>query len=232
MTSPKPGTAAPAPAPAHLQRELDARTAELETADASEIVAWAIQRFEGAVSVACSFQDPVLVDLAVKVDPGIEVIFLDTGAHFPETLRYVEDIRRLYNLNLRVVQPGPGARAWPCGTARCCELRKVEPLKRALAGRSAWVTGLKRVDASTRRDAPIAAWDPGREMVKVNPLATWTDDDIAAYIDANGLPLHPLSTEGYASIGCAPTTRPVEPGEDPRSGRWADTGKTECGLHL
>jgi len=230
MKSPK--LASAVASPPHLQGELDARTFEFETAGASEIIAWAIERFKGSVSVACSFQDPVLVDLAVKTDPGIEVIFLDTGAHFPETLRYVEEIRRLYDLNLRVVYPGPNAQAWPCGTTRCCELRKVEPLKRALAGRSAWITGLKRVDASTRRDAPIASWDPGRDMVKVNPLATWSDDDIAAYIDANCLPVHPLSAQGYPSIGCAPTTRPVEPGDDPRSGRWADTGKTECGLHL
>ncbi|MGC8513012.1 MAG: phosphoadenylyl-sulfate reductase [Acidimicrobiales bacterium] len=219
-------------APRLLQEELALRSADLETAGASEILAWAVERFEGSVSVACSFQDPVLVDLAVKADPGVEVIFLDTGAHFAETLRYVEDLRRRYDLNLRVVEPGPLAQAWPCGTARCCDFRKVEPLERALAGRSAWIAGLKRVDASTRRDTPIASWDSSRNMVKVNPLATWTDDDIASYVAANGLPLHPLSTKGYLSIGCAPTTRPVQPGEDPRAGRWADSDKTECGLHL
>ena len=218
--------------PSQLQDELDWRSVEFESAQPSEIIAWAIKRFEGAVSVACSFQDPVLVDLAVKADPNIEIVFLDTGAHFPETLRYVDEVRSLYSLNLRVLEPGLEADAWPCGSRRCCELRKVEPLERALAGRAAWVTGLKRVDADTRRHTPIAAWDANRGMVKINPLAAWTDGDIAAYMDDHGLPAHPLMSQGYLSIGCAPTTRPVAPGDDPRSGRWADSEKTECGLHL
>lgn len=219
-------------APPQLKAELEARSAEFESAGTSQIIAWTIERFEGSATVACSFQDPVLIDLAVKADPRIEVVFLDTGAHFPETLQYVEELHHLYDLNLRVLEPGPSAQAWPCGTSRCCDLRKVEPLERALAGREAWITGLKRVDSDTRRHTPIASWDDKRGMVKVNPLAAWTDDDIADYIDDNGLPVHPLSKQGYLSIGCAPTTRPVTPGEDPRAGRWAGTAKTECGLHI
>jgi len=211
--------------------ELAVRAAQFETAPAGKVMAWALERFDGDVSLACSFQDCVLVDLAVKVDPAIEVLFLDTGFHFPETWAYVETVRKRYDLNLRVMTPGPEAEAWPCGTQRCCELRKVEPLNRALAGRSAWITGLKRTDAATRADAPIVAWDPVRAIVKVNALATWTDTDIANYEADHGLPVHPLMTQGYLSIGCAPTTRPVAPGEDPRAGRWAGTGKTECGLH-
>ena len=211
--------------------ELAARAAEFETAPAGKVIAWAMDRFGGDISLACSFQDCVLVDLAVRVDPTIEVLFLDTGFHFPETLAYVETVHARYGLNLRVMTPGPEAEGWPCGTSRCCELRKVEPLNRALAGRSAWVTGLKRTDAPTRADAPIVAWDPARAIVKVNPLATWTDTDIANYEADHGLPVHPLMTQGYLSIGCAPTTRPVAPGEDARAGRWAGTGQTECGLH-
>jgi phosphoadenosine phosphosulfate reductase len=211
--------------------ELAARSAAFETAPAGHVIAWAVERFGGAVSLACSFQDCVIVDLAVAVEPGIEVIFLDTGFHFPETLAYVEQVRARYDLNLRVVRPGPDADAWPCGTERCCELRKVEPLYRALGDRAGWLTGLKRSDAPTRADAPIVSWDPQHRLVKVNPLATWTDVDIVNFESDHGLPVHPLVAKGYPSIGCAPTTRPVAPGQDPRAGRWAGTDKTECGLH-
>ncbi len=211
--------------------ELAARSAELETAPAVAAIAWAHERFGGRVSLACSFQDCVIVDLAVQVDPGIEVLFLDTGFHFPETLAYVEEVRARYDLNLKVLTPGPEAEAWPCGTERCCELRKVAPLDAALQGRGAWLTGLKRADAPTRVASPIVSWDEARGLVKVNPVATWTDDDIAYYSADHQLPVHPLLSKGYLSIGCAPTTRPVAPGEDPRAGRWAGTDKTECGLH-
>jgi phosphoadenosine phosphosulfate reductase len=212
--------------------ELAARAAEFETAPAGKVMGWAVERFGGDLTMACSFQDCVIIDLAVEVDPGIEVLFLDTGFHFPETLAYVEDVRARYDLNLRVVTPGPEAEAWPCGTERCCELRKVEPLHRALQGHSAWMTGLKRCDAPTRASAPIVSWDEARGLVKVNPVATWTDADIANYEADHGLLVHPLMTQGYLSIGCAPTTRPVAPGEDARAGRWSGMGKTECGLHV
>jgi len=211
--------------------ELAARAAQFESAPAGKVISWAMERFDGDVSLACSFQDCVIVDVVVRVAPTVEVVFLDTGFHFPETLAFVEEVRTRYDLNLRIMTPGPEAGAWPCGTDRCCELRKVEPLNRALAGRGAWITGLKRSDAPTRAEAPIVAWDPVRSIVKVNPLATWTDADIANYEADHGLPVHPLMTQGYLSIGCAPTTRPVAPGEDPRAGRWWGTGKTECGLH-
>ena len=211
--------------------ELAARNAEFETAPAGKVIGWATQRFGPRLSLACSFQDCVIVDLAVAVDPGIEVLFLDTGFHFPETLDYVETVRARYDLNLRVLHPGPEAEAWPCGTARCCELRKVAPLNRALEERAAWLTGLKRADAPTRAAAPIVAWEAERRLVKINPVATWTDEDIANFEHDHGLPVHPLMERGYRSIGCAPTTRPVAPGEDPRAGRWAGTDTTECGLH-
>lgn len=211
--------------------ELEALCTELERQPATAAIAWAVGRFGSGVSLACSFQDCVVVDLAVQVDPAIEVLFLDTGAHFPETLEFVETVRACYDLNLKVLTPGPEAAAAPCGSAGCCEVRKVATVNLALAGKGAWLTGLKRVDAPTRAEAPIVAWDGVRGLVKVNPMALWTDDDIAAYGTDHGLPTHPLLAQGYRSIGCAPTTRPVAPGEDPRAGRWAGTGKVECGLH-
>ncbi len=237
-----PGTTVPSPGRAEeplvadvlatTLEEMGTLAGELEHAPAGKVVGWAVDRFGPGVSLACSFQDCVLIDIATKVDPGIDVVFLDTGAHFPETLAYVETVRARYDLALRVVEPSEEADGWPCGSDRCCELRKVEPLGRALVGRQAWLTGLKRVDAPTRAQAPVISFDEARGMIKLNPMATWTDEDVACYERDHHLPTHPLMALGYRSIGCAPTTRPVAPGEDPRSGRWAGTGKLECGLHL
>ena len=212
--------------------ELERIDAELEHAPASTSLRWAVERFGRDVVLAASFQDVVLIDLAVRVDPGIEILFCDTGAHFSETIEFVEEVRERYGLNLTVTTPEPGAVEWPCGTARCCELRKVEPLRRALAGKRAWITSLKRADAPTRARAPVVGWDTVFGLVKVNPLATWTDDDVDGYLRDHDLPVHPLVPKGYLSIGCAPTTRPVAAGEDRRAGRWSGTGKTECGLHV
>jgi phosphoadenosine phosphosulfate reductase len=212
--------------------EYERINAGLGSADASEICRWAIERFGRDLVVAASFQDCVLIDLVHRIDPGAEFVFLDTGFHFPETLAYVDEVAERYRLNLTVLHPSIGLDESPCGTPRCCELRKVEPLNATLRSKSAWITGLKRVDTPERADAPIVAWDAGRELAKVNPLAAWTEDDIDAYVDAHGLPRHPLNAKGYVSIGCAPTTRPIVAGEDPRAGRWPDTDKTECGLHL
>jgi phosphoadenosine phosphosulfate reductase len=206
--------------------------ARLEDADAAEICRWAIERFGRDLIVAASFQDCVLIDLVHLADPRAEFVFLDTGFHFPETLAYVDEVTKRYGLNLTVLHPSIPRDESPCGTSRCCELRKVEPLNAMLAEKSAWITGLKRVDTPERANAPIVAWDPTRELVKVNPLAAWSDDEIDAYVAEHDLPRHPLNALGYVSIGCAPTTRPIAAGEDPRSGRWPDTDKTECGLHL
>jgi phosphoadenosine phosphosulfate reductase len=212
--------------------DLSEIAAEFESAPASEVVTWAVERFGRSLTLASSFEDCVIVHLATQVEPDIDVVFLDTGAHFSETLEYVEQVKARYNLNLRVVRPGPEAVDWPCGSARCCELRKVVPLANALKGKRAWMTGVKRVDASTRIEAPIVSWDEGRGIVKVNPIATWTDFDVAGYIADHDLPTHPLMSRGYLSIGCAPTTRPVAPGEDRRAGRFIGMGTTECGLHV
>ena len=213
--------------------ELAALSAEFETAPAGTVVRWAVETFGTSLVLAASFEDIVLVDLATNVAPEIEVIFLDTKAHFPETLSFVESIRDRYGLNLTVTTPGPDAAAHPCGSANCCQFRKVEPLRRALSesGARAWLTSLKRSDGPTRASAPIVSWDAAFGLVKVNPLATWTQDDIASYLADRGLPEHPLIPRGYRSIGCAPTTRPVAMDEDPRAGRWSGLDKSECGLH-
>jgi phosphoadenosine phosphosulfate reductase len=215
-----------------LRSEIAERSSAFETAPAGLVVAWAVERFGPKLAMSCSFQEAVLIDIAVAVDPGIEVVFLDTESHFPETLEYVETIRARYDLNLTVTKPVAGAEQWPCGTAQCCEFRKVLPLKQALEGKEAWVTGLKRSDAPTRQNAPILSYDESWGMVKINPMATWTDQDVMGYAKDHGIPQHPLLSQGYLSIGCAPTTRPVAIGEDPRAGRWADSDKVECGLHV
>jgi phosphoadenosine phosphosulfate reductase len=214
-----------------LLEELEAANARFELAPASASIDWALERFAGSVVLACSFQDLVIVDLVRARMPGIEVVFLDTEAHFGETLALVERARERYGLNLTVTTPLEGAADWPCGTARCCEYRKVEPLRRVLAGKGAWITGLKRSDSANRAGIPVVGYDEGFGLVKVNPLATWSDEDIASYEADHGLLTHPLMAQGYRSIGCAPTTRPVAEGEDARAGRWAGSDKNECGLH-
>ncbi|MGH8981562.1 MAG: phosphoadenylyl-sulfate reductase [Acidimicrobiales bacterium] len=216
---------------AALRDELAAADAQLAHAAASKVIEWAVERFGRDLVLAASFQDVVLIDLAVRVDPGIEVVFCDTEAHFDETLAFVDQVTARYGLHLTVTRPGPEAATSPCGTEGCCALRKVAPLRQVLGDKEAWLTSLKRVDAATRANAPVVGWDDIFGVVKVNPLATWTDADVDGYLAAHDLPVHPLVEKGYLSIGCAPTTRPVGADEDPRAGRWAGTGKTECGLH-
>ncbi len=214
-----------------LLEELARESARLEHASPQEIVQWAVERFDGDLSFACSFEDVVLLDIARRIQPDIEVIFLDTKGSFPETTQFLARLESEWNLNVTRTQPGPDAEAWPCGTAECCQRRKVEPLGRALQGRSAWLTAVKRVDAATRASMPVVSWDDKFHLVKINPLATWTDDDVAYYISSNNLPEHPLWAQGYASIGCAAVTEKPAPGADRRSGRWAGTDQAECGLH-
>ncbi len=193
---------------------------------------WAVESFGSTVAVASSFQDAVLTHLAISVDPHIEIIFLDTEYHFPETLAFVERLRKAWDLNLTTTYPAVGRDEYPCGSSQCCKVRKVAPLAMALEGKQAWVSGLKRVDTPERTGAPIIAYDRARSIVKVNPLATWSDDDCDDYVAENDLPRHPLNYVGYVSIGCAPTTQPVPDGRHPREGRWPGSDKTECGLHI
>jgi phosphoadenosine phosphosulfate reductase len=212
--------------------ELADASRRLEHQPATEIIRWAHERFETSLVLASSFQDCVLLDLAVQVAPEIEVVFLDTQYHFAETLWYVEQVRSRYDLNLRVLEPESRQDdRWLDDPDGCCKIRKVEPLLRALDGKAAWMTGLRRSETPQRAAAPIVSWDIGRGLVKVNPIAAWSDADVAGYATDRGLPEHPLRDRGYASIGCWPCTRPVHNGDDPRSGRWAGTDKIECGLH-
>ncbi len=213
--------------------ELARVSAGLEVSSTGAAVAWAHERFGDGLVLASSFQDSVLVDIAAKAAPGVEVVFLDTQYHFAETLWYVEQVRRRYDLNLRVMRPEVEPDdLWKRDLEGCCAARKVEPLSRALEGKAAWITGLRRVDAPTRAKAPVVSWDAARGLVKINPLAAWTDEDMAGYAADHGLLEHPLASQGYPSIGCWPCTRAVAPGEDPRAGRWSGSGKVECGLHV
>jgi len=210
-----------------LAGELAELSRSFESAPASKVVRWAVERFSPHVCLLASMTDAVLIDIAVKVDPSIEVVFVDTGHHFPETLDTVERVRRHYGLNLRMVTVGPDAAPLVDG---CCSAAKVLQLDRALIGRDAWLSGLRRSEASTRAAAPIVGLDR-RGLVKVNPIATWTDDDVAGYIAAHDVPVNPLVLQGYPSVGCRPCTFPVAEGADPRSGRWAGSARTECGIH-
>jgi phosphoadenosine phosphosulfate reductase len=197
-------------------------------------LAWVDARFGSDAVFTCSFEDPVLAHLVSLHAPAAQVVVLDTQYLFAETWWYVEAMRRHLGLDVEIVRPDsaivPDDR-WAADVEGCCEVRKVEPLRRALDGRHAWITGIRRVDAPTRANAPTVSWDAARGLVKVNPLARWSDDDVARHITAHDLPVHPLTDRGYASIGCWPCTRPVAPGEDRRAGRWSGHDKTECGLH-
>lgn len=212
--------------------DLDLLNAGFEDAPAEDIVRWAVATFGGGLVLTASMTDAVLIDVATRVEPGIEVVFLDTGYHFPETLATADRVKRRYQLKLRVISADlPHDGRWRTDPDGCCAARKVAPLERLLAGRTAWMSGLRRADGADRADVSIVGNDR-RGVVKVNPLATWSDDDVATYIEANDVPVNPLVFEGFPSIGCWPCTWAVAPGENPRDGRWAGRAKTECGLHL
>jgi phosphoadenosine phosphosulfate reductase len=222
-------------------RELAAAGArELEGADATELLRWADEHFGGDYVVASNMQDAVLVDMAAKIRPGVDVLFLDTGYHFAETIGTRDAVSDFYDVNVINVTPEHsvaeqdamlGKNLFARDPNECCRLRKVTPLSKALRGYSAWVTGIRRVEARTRANAPLISFDAAFGLVKINPLAEWTDEDIQNYIDANGVLVNPLVFDGYPSIGCAPCTAKPLDEDDPRSGRWQGTGKIECGLH-
>ena len=202
--------------------------------DAHNVLRWAYRRFGGGLCVTASFGDAVLAHVASEAIPGIEITLLDTGYLFAETEWFADDLRSRFDINLRIIRPEPGlpVNVWQTDTDACCAARKVEPLARALAGRSAWVSGLRRSDSDARRAVPFVHDDLLRGVVKINPLAGWTDAHVVTYVAAYGIPDHPLADRGYPSIGCWPCTRPVADSDDQRAGRWAGSAKTECGLHL
>ena len=224
-----------------LLRELaDAAEARFADRPAAEVLAWAGQTFGPGLVLASSMADTHLVHLAQTVVPGIDVLFLETGYHFPETIGTRDAVAAVYDVNLISITARQtvaeqdaqyGARLHDRDPERCCALRKVEPLERGLSPYTAWVNGMRRVDAPTRKDIRTVDFDAKRGMVKISPIAGWTDQDVREYVEKHGVLVNPLFEDGYTSIGCAPCTRRTAPGEDPRSGRWAGFSKTECGLH-
>jgi phosphoadenosine phosphosulfate reductase len=212
--------------------DLERLAAGFEESTAAEIIAWAVDTFGERLCLTASMADAVLIDVATRVAPDIEVLFIDTGYHFPETLATVDTVRRRYHPNLVVLDAGvPLDDRWRIDTDGCCAARKVAPLEQALAGRQAWMSGLRRADSPTREATPIISRDR-RGLVKVNPLANWSDAEVEDYIARHDVVTNPLLSQGYTSVGCWPCTRAVAPGEDVRAGRWAGSTKTECGLHL
>jgi len=214
--------------------------AELELAPAETIIEWAAATFGERFCVTSSMGDAVLAHLAAKVVPGIDVVFLDTGYHFVETIGTRDAVAATLDVNLITITPTQsvaeqdatyGKDLFRTDPDRCCALRKVQPLQEALDRYDAWATGLRRAETRNRVIAPVIGWDAKKGKVKVSPIARWSDEQVERYITENGVLVNPLVYDGYPSIGCAPCTRRVALGEDPRSGRWAGTGKTECGIH-
>jgi phosphoadenosine phosphosulfate reductase len=212
--------------------DLTAVSASMERATPEEIVGWAAATFGERLCLTTSLTDAVLVDLVARVAPGTDVVFLATQYHCPETLDTLDVVRQRYPVKLRVRRPDvPMDDLWRTDTDACCAVRKVAQLDAALAGKEAWLSGLRRDDSPERAGTPIVERDR-RGLVKVNPIANWTDDDVALYIQLHDVPVNPLVARGYPSVGCWPCTQAVAEGDDKRAGRWAGTGKTECGLHL
>ena len=224
-----------------LQQQAEQAGRDLETATAQDVLRWAVDTYRDRFVIASSMGDGLLASLVSSVAPDVDVLFLDTGYHFAETIGTRDAVAQVYDVNVRTMLPlltvaeqnaTHGERLFERDPDACCAMRKVEPLARGLEPYTAWASGLRRDEASTRRDIGVVEWDATRSMVKVNPIAAWTQVDVDAYVAAHGVLVNPLAGDGYSSIGCAPCTRRVAPGEDPRSGRWAGSSKTECGLHL
>lgn len=203
---------------------------KLTGASATDIIAWAIERFEQRLLLASSFGDTLLIDIALSVDPNIEVVFLDTGFHFAETLETVRHAMDRYSLQLSVLRPSAKASdLWANGVDACCAARKVTPLNEHLtANADAWMSGMRRADTYQRANAPIVSLDK-RGLAKINPLAEWSNDQVDRYIAEHDILVNPLAERGYPSIGCWPCTDKADSG---RGGRWNDSSKTECGIHL
>ena len=231
------------PAPAEL-KELEAAASALDGEGPEAVLRWASERYGEGLTMACSFggtSGMALVDMASKLGLPIEVFFLDTGFLFPETYALVGEVERRYGIRAVAYHPALspeeqaaelGEALWSSAPDMCCALRKVEPNYRALAGRGAWVTGLRRDQSSDRRGVRPVEWDWKFGLAKINPLAAWTQDQVSGYIREHDVPYNALHDQGYPSIGCTHCTRAVAPGEDPRAGRWSGFSKTECGLHL
>jgi phosphoadenosine phosphosulfate reductase len=223
-------------------RSLAEQAAEqLKDASAEDVIRWATDTFGGRICITSSMTDAVIIHLASAIRPGIDVVFLDTGYHFPETIGTRDAVAAVYPVNLVNVTPSRtvaeqeadlGPRLYGRNPDLCCFLRKVEPLEKALSGYDAWITGVRREETASRRNTKVVEFDEKRQMIKVNPIVAWTSEQVDEYIAANGVLVNPLVYDGYPSIGCRTCTLRVAPGADPRSGRWAGSGKTECGIHV
>jgi phosphoadenosine phosphosulfate reductase len=214
--------------------------AELELAPAEDIIEWAVATFGDRFCITSSMADAVLAHLASSVHPGIDVVFLDTGYHFAETIGTRDAVQATMPVNLISITPAQtvaeqdatyGKDLYARDPDLCCALRKVKPLSDALSGYDAWATGLRRAETHNRVIAPVVGWDEKKQKVKVSPLARWSDEDVEKYVAENSVLVNPLQYDGFPSIGCWPCTRRVADGEDARSGRWSGFNKTECGIH-
>ncbi|MCS6776400.1 MAG: phosphoadenylyl-sulfate reductase [Chloroherpetonaceae bacterium] len=217
-------------------------SAMLEEKSPEEILRWAVAQYYPRLTMATAFgaEGCVLLAMLAAIEPRVRVFNLDTGYQFPETLELRERIRARYGIDVELVRPEEtveemerrlGGPIYGTDPDACCRMRKIEPLRRALAGYDAWITAIRRDQTPDRARAGIVEWDSKFQLVKINPLANWTRKDVWAYIYVNEVPYNPLHDRGYLSIGCWPCTRPVQPGEDERAGRWANFAKLECGLH-
>jgi len=225
------------------EEELKEVAAELEDKGPEEAIKWAVENFDRQdLSLACSFgaEDVALVDMLVKIKPDARIFYLDTNKLFKETIDVMERLKEKYNINpekycakmtLEEQAEEFGPELWAKDPKKCCDIRKIRPLKEALSELGAWITGIRRDQSPARADAPVVTWDSMFNLVKINPLVKWTSEDVWDYIRANDVPYNELHDKNYPSIGCEPCTNEVKPGEDPRAGRWAGFKKTECGLH-
>ena len=221
---------------------IDEITQTFESASPQDVIAWAVGRFRGELALACSFGGPsglALVDMLAQIDPTVPVYYLDTGLLFAETYAHVEAVAKRYGIRPIAVRPKLsveeqarqyGAALWERDPDACCGLRKVEPQRDFLQGYSAWISGIRRDQSSSRSRVHVVERDKFG-LIKVNALATWTEEMVWAYVHAHDVPYNPLLERGYRSIGCTHCTLPVAEGEAPRAGRWRGFAKTECGLH-
>ncbi|MGE0134461.1 MAG: phosphoadenylyl-sulfate reductase [Dehalococcoidia bacterium] len=223
---------------------IEEASAVLDRAEPEEILRWAIDRYGQGLTLACSFggiSGMVLMDMVQNLAPSTEVFYLDTDYLFPETYEMVDTAKAKwqtanivgYRTDVSTEEQARihGANLWERDPDLCCEIRKVEPNRRALAAKSAWISGLRRDQSADRGSTPAVQWDAKFGLVKVNPLINWDEKKVWAYIFKHSVPYNPLHDRGYPSIGCTNCTKPVKPGEDPRSGRWSGMDKDECGLH-
>jgi len=222
------------------QASVEKAAAELNGAPASEVIRWAAETFGDKLCITSSMTDAVIIDLVSREVPGIDVLFLDTGYHFAETIGTRDAVSVVYPVNVLNITPSTtveeqdselGPKLYARNPDLCCYLRKVIPLEQSLEPYDAWITGVRREETDARTSTKVVQWDPRRQMVKVNPIVEWTQKDVDDYIAEHGVLVNPLVYDGYPSIGCHTCTARVEAGADPRSGRWVGTAKTECGIH-